>query len=89
MPLNPKLIRETQEAYRQWNEAELRDRLRVAPNRPPNQAWQQFLDLWEFAWQANLKASENQQRQKVVDLEQYYQRILKFEAWRKHRGSAS
>jgi len=89
MALDPKIIREAQEAYRQWNEAELRERLHAAPSRPPDEAWQQFLALWEFAWQTNLKASENQQRQKALDLEQYYQRILKFEAWRKQRGSAS
>ncbi len=89
MPLDPKIIREAQEAYRQWNEAELRERLHAAPDRLPSEGWQQFLDLWEFAWQSKLKATENQQHQKVVDLEQYYQRILKFEAWRKQRGSAA
>jgi hypothetical protein len=89
MPLDPKLIREAQAAYRQWNEAELRDRLLTAPSRPADEAWQQFLSLWEFAWQASLKASENQQRQKAVDLERYYQRILECEARRKRRGSAS
>ena len=89
MPLDPKLLREAQAAYRQWNEAELRERFRTAPGRPPDEAWQQFLALWEFAWQTSLKASENQQRQKAANLERYYQRILKLEAWRKRRGSAS
>jgi hypothetical protein len=89
MPLDPKLIREAQAAYRQWNEAELRERLQAAASRPPNEAWQQFLALWEFAWQTGLKASENQQRQKAADLARYYQEILKLEAWRKRRGSAS
>ena len=89
MPLDPKIIREAQAAYRQWNEAELRERLLTAPNRPAGETWQQFLDLWEFAWQANLSASENQQRQKAADLNRYYERILKFETWRKRRGSAS
>ena len=89
MPIDARLYREAIEAYRQWNEAELRERLRAAPSRPPDQAWRQFLDLWEFAWQSNITASESQQRQKVIDLDRYYQRILKFEAWRKHHGSAS
>ena len=89
MALDPKMIREAQEAYRQWNEAELRERLRAAPNRPPDEAWHQFLELWDFAWHLNLKASENQQRQKAVDLERHYQRILEFEAWRKRRGTAT
>ncbi len=89
MPLDPKIIREAHDAYRQWNEAELRERLHRASTRPPDEAWQQFLALWEFAWQTNLKASENQQRQKAVDLDNYYQRILKLEKWRKRRGSAS
>jgi hypothetical protein len=89
MPLDPKIIREALEAYRQWNEAELRDRLLTAPYRPPDEAWRQFLDLWEFAWRANLKASESQQRQKALDLERYYQKMLEFETWRKRHGSAS
>jgi hypothetical protein len=89
MPLDPKIIREAQAVYRQWNEAELRDRLLTAPDRPPDEAWQQFLALWEFAWQSNLKASKTQQRQKAVELERYYERILKLEAWRKRRGSAT
>jgi hypothetical protein len=89
MALDPKIIREAQAAYRQWNEAELRERLLTAPSRPPEEAWQQFLALWEFAWQTHLKASETQQRQKTLDLERYYQRMLKFEAWRKRHGSAS
>jgi hypothetical protein len=89
MPLDPKIIREAQAAYRQWNEAELRDRLLTAPRRQPDEAWQQFLALWEFAWQTGLKASENQQRQKAFSLERYYQKLLEFEAWRKRRGSAS
>jgi hypothetical protein len=88
MPLDPKIIREAQAIYRQWNEAELRERLLTAPNRLPDEAWQQFLALWEFAWQTNLKASETQQRQKALDLERYYNGMLKFEAWRKRRGSA-
>ncbi len=89
MPLDSKLLREAQEAYRQWNEAELRERLVTASSRPPDEAWQQFLALWEFAWQTNLKPSQNQQRQKALDLDRYYQRMRKFEAWRKQRGSAS
>ena len=89
MPLDPKLIRAAQLAYRQWNEAELRDRLHAAASRPPDEAWQQYLALWEFAWQTGLTASENQQRQKAADLARYYERILKLEVWRKRRGSAS
>ena len=44
MPLDPKIIREAQAAYRQWNEAELHERLLTAPNRPAGEAWRQFLD---------------------------------------------
>ena len=63
MPIDARLYREAIEAYRQWNEAELRDRLLTALTRSPDEAWQQCLALWEFAWQLNLKPGERQQRQ--------------------------
>ena len=66
----------------------IRGRIRSLQLRP-DEAWQHFLALWEFAWQTGLKASEGQQRQKALDLERYYQGILKLEAWRKRRGSVS
>ncbi len=89
MPLDPKLIREAQAAYRQWNEAELRDRLLVAPHRPSDEGWRQFIDLWEFAWRLQLQPSEYQQRQKQADLRRQCEQLRKLEAWRKIHGRTS
>ena len=89
MPLDPKIIREAQAAYRQLNEAELRDRLLAAPTRPPDEAWWQFVDLWEFAWRLQLQPSEHQQRQKQADLVRQCEQLRKLAAWRKAHGRTS
>ena len=83
MPIDAKLLRGAQAAYRQWNEAELREKLQRAGSRPADEAWRQFVDLWEFGWQMRLQASETQQRQKLNDLRLYYEQIRKLETWRK------
>ncbi len=89
MTIDAKLYREAREAYRQWNEAELRERLQRADTHPPDKAWWEFVDLWEFGWRLNLQPSEGQQQQKLVDLNRYYERLRRFEAWRTARGRAS
>jgi hypothetical protein len=89
MLLDPKIIREAQAAYRQWNEAELRDRLFTAPIRPLDEAWWQFIDLWEFAWRLQLQPSEYQQKQKQSDLTRQCEQLRKLEAWRKAHGRTS
>ncbi len=89
MPLDPKIIREAQAIYRQWNEAELRERLLTAPTRPLDEAWRQFIDLWEFAWRLQLRPSEYQQRQKQSDLIRQCEQLRKLEAWRKAHGRTS
>lgn len=86
MPLDPKIIREAQAAYRQWNEDELRDRLH-AVNKPSAQdAWRQYVALVEFCWKLAPEQSEWQQTQKQEILLRQYERMQRFEAWRQQRG---
>lgn len=78
--LDKELYRKAYEAYRQWNEAELIDRAYNAGKTPPEKTWQQYLDLFEFAWDLGLRPSEYQRQQKVADIQRYmlaeYRRLL-------------
>ena len=86
MPLDPKIIREAQEAYRQWNEAELRDRLHSTDKPSSLVTWRQYVSLVEFCWKLAPQQSEWQRAQKMAALSEYYERIKKLEAWRQQRG---
>jgi hypothetical protein len=75
MALDPKTIREAQEAYRRWNEAELRGRLHAA-NRPSAQeAWRQYVALIEFRWRLAPPQSEQRHALRIADLSRFYDRI--------------
>jgi hypothetical protein len=89
MSLDPKLIREAQEAYRQWNEAELRDKLHAVNKLSAQEAWQQYVALVEFCWKLAPEQSKWQHAQKQKALSQYYERIQILEAWRQRRGQTT
>jgi hypothetical protein len=42
------LYRKAFDQYRQWNEIELRERIRNAGQRTPQQGWEAYLSLWNF-----------------------------------------
>lgn len=87
--LDKKLYREWQKSMRQWNEAELIERIRNAGKLTPQQGWEQYQKLAHFALNYCPKAGEWQQQQKMRDLARYYERIRKLEAWRKKHGSST
>ncbi len=80
--LDKELYRQAREYYRQWNEAELRERVRNAGQRPSQESWQQYISLWEFGQQMKLKPSQWQQEEKQAALARYYDRVQRLEAWR-------
>jgi hypothetical protein len=75
--------------YRAWNDAEWCERVRNAGKKSPAQKWHEFLDLMEFGMQIKPQPSKHEQRQKMEMWNQYYQRIQRFEAWRKRHGNSS
>ena len=89
MPLDKALYRQAYEAYRQMNEAEERYRVQNAGQLVPQEAWRQFVDLWEFGWQMGLTPSDRQREQKITDLAHYYRQVQRLEIWRRARGRAS
>lgn len=86
MAIDKALYRQAQEWYRQWNEAERKARWEAVGKISSQEAWQQYVDLWEFGWRTKVQPSQHQIRQKISALECYYERVAKLEAWRRDRG---
>jgi hypothetical protein len=89
MKLDKELYRQAYQQYREWNEAELRERVRAAGQRDPQEGWRQFLDLWTFYRQMRLQQSEWQGRERLAALNRYYERVQKLEARRRTAGGFS
>jgi hypothetical protein len=87
MKLDKALYRQAQEWYRQWNEAELHERVRSAGTHSPLECWEQYVDLWEFGWQTKITPGLWQEHEKINSINQYYSRIKKMEAWRSSIGA--
>ncbi len=87
--LDKELYRYMREKYREWNLAEQRDRYLTAHERTPEQSWQEFLSLWEFARRQNYTQSLYQQTDKHAALVRYYERVQKLEDWRSTGGRKS
>lgn len=86
MKIDATLYRQAYEQYRQWNEAELADRVRNAGKLSPQEAWQQYVALVELCWKMCPQQREWQRAQKLAALEGYYAAVQKLEAKRRMRG---
>lgn len=87
--LDKELYRHAYQLYRQWNEAELMERVKNAGNRPPQQAWQEYIALWEFCLRLASEPGYQQRRKRLQEWDEYYARIHKLEAWRHNRGKTA
>jgi hypothetical protein len=89
MAIDKELYRTALEYYRQWNEAELLDRLRNAGSSAPDAEWLKYIDLWEFGWRMGLRPSQRQHSLTMAEWTEYYDRLQRFETWRRERDRAS
>lgn len=87
--LDKELYRDAYRRHREWNEAELKARIRGADTLSPQQAWQQYLALWEFCMTLAPEASDLQRTRRLAEWDLYYTRIQKLEEWRRQRGSTT
>jgi hypothetical protein len=87
MSIDKVMYQQAREWYRQMNEAERKAHWEEAGKLSSQEAWKQYVDLWEFGWRTNVQPSQHQVQQKVESLERYYDRLAKLEAWRRLRGS--
>ena len=89
MALDKELYQKAYDLHRQWNEAELIEQVRTAKLRNPGEGWRQFIELWEFGHQMRLVQSKYQCSENQKARVEYYNRIQKFESWRRTRGRIS
>lgn len=86
MPLDKELYRQAYEHYRQWNEAELIDRVQNAGRLSPQELWERYLALTDFGLSLAPHPSAWQRRQKLDQLAQHYEDLQKLESWRRSRA---
>jgi hypothetical protein len=60
LEIDKELYLNTYENYRQWNEAELVERIRNFGSLSPIKAWEQYVDLWEFCLELSPEPSDLQ-----------------------------
>jgi hypothetical protein len=89
MALDKELYRKAHELYSQWNEVELIDSVRNAGKLSPQQAWRQYVDLWEFCMKLSPAPTELQEKQRGRELEQYYANLKTFESKRRAHGKTT
>ena len=86
MAIDKSLYRQAQEWYRQWNAAEREARWEEAGKLSPQEAWKQYVGLWEFTMKLAPEISERQRRRTLVAWDEYYARVRKLESWRRAHG---
>ena len=89
MAIDKELYRRAYESLRQWSEVEKVERAREAGRLSPEEAWQRCVDLFEFGWEIGIRQSQWQHEQKMADIARYYERVQRFETWRRARARAS
>jgi hypothetical protein len=89
MSIDKTLYRQAQEWYRQANEAERKARWDEAGKLSPQAAWQQYVDLWEFAMKLAPDLNNRQRQRTLAAWEEYYVRIQKLEVWRRTHGKGT
>lgn len=89
MAIDKELYRNALEHYRQWNEAEMRERMRNPSQLTPQEAWRQYAGLWHLLMKIAPPPSRLQEKLRATELELYYERVKKMEQWRRARGRTS
>lgn len=87
-PIDKALLREQLEAYRISNLEKERERIKQVRERTPQQAFEAFLDLWDFGNKYGGKDTWSE-KDKLAGIDRYYERVRKLESRRRVRGSTT
>ena len=85
-PIDKRLLREQLEAYKISNFEKERERIKQVRKRTPQEAFEVFLDLWNFAQRFGGKDTWSE-RDKAAGIERYYERVKKLESWRRSHAA--
>ncbi len=86
MALDKAVLKEALAQYRAWNEAEFVDQVRNAGRKTPEEKWREYQALFAFGRRIKTEVSPAAQRQAAREWECYFERVRRFEAWRRSRG---
>jgi hypothetical protein len=89
MTIDRELYREAYETIRQWKLAERAERAYHAGERSPLECWKEYVAWWEFLVSIAPEISETQQAMRLAEWAEYYERMQRFEAWRKEQGKTA
>ena len=77
MELDKELYRKYYAALREWSEAEAFQRIMDARRLTPEQAWNRYIALWEFAMQFSPVDKETVHLEHLKELDRYYSIVQK------------
>ena len=86
MTMDKELYKRAYESYREWNEIELADRVRNRGKLTPQEAWKQYVALWQLAMKLSPPMSEAQSHFPLQEKIDYIEKVKKMEAWRRAHG---
>jgi len=89
MAIDRELYQMAYDTYRQWNLAERAERAYHAGTRSSLSCWKEYVAWWEFIMRIAPEISDSQQCKRLAEWVDYYDRIQRFEAWRKEHGKTA
>lgn len=87
--MDRQLYQQTYAAWREWNAAELVEQARETNEPSPADAWRQYAALVKLCYRLAAGGNDWQRRQKLDELDLYYERLQKLERWRTIHGRLS
>ncbi|MDZ7260956.1 MAG: hypothetical protein ONB05_02395 [candidate division KSB1 bacterium] len=89
MSLDKTVLREALAHYRAWNEAKFVEAVLTAGQKTPAEKWQEYQDLFAFGRLLKPEPSLWEQKWRAEEWATYYERIRRFEEWRRQRGTTT
>jgi hypothetical protein len=89
MELDKELYRKSYRAIKEWKERESIDRMLQARYLSPQQAWNQYIALWELLLTIAPTEIKYQHVEHLKNLDQYYTKVQKLQEWMKSNGEAA
>jgi hypothetical protein len=77
MQLDKKLYRKVYDDLKKWSEFKSIQRLLDARKLTPEQAWSQYLALWNLVVKNNPQVNDHLHQQKILELQPYYDALQK------------
>lgn len=89
MPIDRKALRETLAQYRAWNEDKFLRQVLQDRQKTPAEKWREYQDMYDFVARIKPEPSVWEQESAMEEWATYFERIRRFEEWRRRRGKTA